>query len=235
MLFRSGSTNVAIGFDAMPNATTGYNNTSLGYQTLNSVTTGYRNTAIGYRASYELTTDYNTTAIGYYTTMAASNRVRLGNADVTSIGGYASWTTVSDERFKKDISENVPGLDFILKLKPVTYHLNVGKINEFNQIPDSVRNREAESLKEDILQTGFIAQEVEDAAKKVGYDFSGIEKPQNEKDHYSLRYAEFTVPLVKAVQEQQKMIEDLKKLLEQQMKINEDMQKRIDALEQIKK
>jgi hypothetical protein len=32
---------------------------------------------------------------------------------------------------------------------------------------------------------------------------------QNEKDHYSLRYAEFVVPLVKAMQEQQEMIEEL--------------------------
>jgi uncharacterized protein YlxW (UPF0749 family) len=36
-----------------------------------------------------------------------------------------------------------------------------------------------------------------------------VRAPQNEKDHYSLRYAEFVVPLVKAVQEQQKMIEQL--------------------------
>ena len=227
-----GSANCAFGFDALYNNTTGSDNTAFGVYALQNQTTGSFNTAIGYGAFTTSSNYTNSTAIGSNTTMAGSNRVRLGASDVTSIGGYVGWTTVSDARFKKDITENVPGLDFILELKPVTYHLDVGKINEFNQIPDSMRRKDAEKLKEDILQTGFIAQDVESAAQKLGFDFSGIEKPQNEKDHYGLRYAEFTVPLVKGMQEQQKMIEDLKKLLEQQLKINEDLQKRIDALEQ---
>jgi hypothetical protein len=37
--------------------------------------------------------------------------------------------------------------------------------------------------------------------QRLGFDFSGVEKPKNEKDLYGLRYAEFVVPLVKAVQE----------------------------------
>ena len=64
---------------------------------------------------------------------------------------------------------------------------------------------------------------MEQAAKDAGYDFSGVVRPKNEKDAYSLRYAEFVVPLVKAVQEQQKMIEDLKKQ-------NEEMKAAIEAM-----
>ncbi|MBK9017372.1 MAG: hypothetical protein IPM82_26805 [Saprospiraceae bacterium] len=60
------------------------------------------------------------------------------------------------------------------------------------------------------LSTGFIAQEVEAAAKELGYDFSGVDRPQNEDGLYGLRYAEFVVPLVKAVQEQQEEIGNLK-------------------------
>ena len=56
---------------------------------------------------------------------------------------------------------------------------------------------------------GFIAREVEAAAKEIGYNFSGVDKPKNDKDIYGLRYAEFVVPLVKGMQEQQEMIEDL--------------------------
>ena len=56
-------------------------------------------------------------------------------------------------------------------------------------------------------RTGFIAQEVAEAAKASGFDFSGVDQPKNADDYYGLRYAEFVVPLVKAVQEQQKMIE----------------------------
>ena len=35
----------------------------------------------------------------------------------------------------------------------------------------------------------------------MGYDFSGVDAPKNDKDIYGLRYSEFVVPLVKAVQE----------------------------------
>ena len=68
--------------------------------------------------------------------------------------------------------------------------------------------------KEQIRYSGFIAQEVEAAANDVGYDFSGVDAPKNDKDFYGLRYAEFVVPLVKAMQEQQAIIEALKERLD---------------------
>ena len=73
-----------------------------------------------------------------------------------------------------------------------------GKVNganiTINYSSPSVKGRQ-------ILCTGFIAQEVQKAAKDIGYDFSGVDAPKNENDLYGLRYAEFVVPLVKAVQE----------------------------------
>ena len=54
----------------------------------------------------------------------------------------------------------------------------------------------------------------------MNYDFSGVDAAKNDKDLYGLRYAEFVVPLVKAVQELsaknddlQKQIDDLKATL----------------------
>ena len=70
------------------------------------------------------------------------------------------------------------------------------------------------SKKEKKLYTGFVAQEVEQAAKDAGYNFSGLDKPKNENDFYGLRYADFVVPMVKAIQEQQKLIEKLTKKIE---------------------
>ena len=70
---------------------------------------------------------------------------------------------------------------------------------------------------------------MEAAAKKLGFNFSGVDAPKNENDMYGLRYAEFVVPLVKAVQEQQQMIEELKT-------VNKNLQKQIDELKtEIKK
>jgi hypothetical protein len=80
-------------------------------------------------------------------------------------------------------------------------------IANFHHTPDSLRLFDSERLKGQELQSGFIAQEVEAAALAVGYDFHGVDKPKNENSHYGLRYAEFVVPLVKAVQEQQEVID----------------------------
>ncbi len=87
-------------------------------------------------------------------------------------------------------------------------------IAKFNNTPDSLRLAESEALKAAELQSGFIAQEVEAAATAVGYDFHGVDKPKNETSHYGLRYAEFVVPMVKAMQEQQEMIELMKGSME---------------------
>jgi hypothetical protein len=50
-------------------------------------TTGTNNTAIGDGADVSSGALTNATAIGYTTITTASNQVRIGNANVTSIGG----------------------------------------------------------------------------------------------------------------------------------------------------
>ena len=135
------------------------------------------------------------------------NQVRLGNASVSVIGGSANWSNISDRRLKTNIQENIAGLDFIKKLRPVSYNLDMDAIARFEKTPDSLRLKEAERLKAKEIQTGFIAQEVETAANEVGFDFHGIVKPYDSNGTYALRYAEFVVPLVKAMQEQQNIIE----------------------------
>lgn len=105
------------------------------------------------------------------------------------------------------MKQNVPGLDFIMQLKPVTYHLNVAAINNQLMIADTLINQQTVAEKSAIQYTGFIAQEVEAAANAINYNFSGVDKPQDENGLYGLRYAEFVVPIVQAMQEQQQIIE----------------------------
>lgn len=227
----SADTNTVVGFRSMYSTTTGGNNTAMGNHTLFDNTTGANNTAIGNRAlNLNLTGNNNTacgfgafstgtifsnsTALGANTNITASNQVRVGDNTVTSIGGFANWTNVSDARFKTNVTENVPGLTFIKKLRPVTYNLDMDAIAEARNVSDSSRNNESEGQKAAIVQTGFIAQEVEIAATESGYDFSGVDAPKNNEDYYGLRYSEFVVPLVKSVQEQQDMIEELQRQVE---------------------
>jgi hypothetical protein len=168
---------------------------------------------------------FNATAVGYQAIVTGSNSVRIGNTSVASIGGNVGWTNFSDGRFKRNVMENVPGLDFINQLRPVTYNLDVDDIDKTlrppvagtKKRPDALGNKKevtAEEIKSkqekaSVIYTGFIAQEVEAAAKGLGYQFSGVDAPKNSKDFYGLRYAEFVVPLVKAVQELNKKLQDL--------------------------
>lgn len=202
-----GNDNTALGRLALFNNSEGNQNTAVGRSALSANTTGSSNTALGFNAFSSGTNYSNSTALGANTVITASNQIRLGSNTVTSIGGFVGFTNLSDGRFKKNIKNNVPGLDFIKKLKPVTYQLDMNKLSNFMRVHDSVRNFKLENTKSNIIYTGFLAQQVEEAANDLNFDFSGIDKPKNQDDYYGLRYAEFVVPLVKAVQEQQDMID----------------------------
>jgi hypothetical protein len=240
MTLNNGTSNTAMGTYSLFYNQSGSNNVALGYQTLINSDAGSSNTAVGSSAGFNgvdlnavtfigassgATIDnvFNATAIGSLTQSTASNQVRIGNDMVTSIGGYANWTNLSDGRFKKNMKEDVPGLEFISKLRPVTYTLDIDGLEKALERPSSINNQgnlqkgmrapvaqekkfsqqeiSSRLAKAAIVHTGFVAQEVEKAAKELNYDFSGVDAPKNSKDFYGLRYAEFVVPLVKAVQE----------------------------------
>jgi hypothetical protein len=209
----TGMANTASGYRALYYNTTGTGNTAIGESALLSNATGTANTAIGSSANVGSGDLENATAIGYAALVNASNKVVIGNTDVTVIGGYANWSNLSDSRFKHAVREDIKGLDFIARLRPVTFKLDIPALNAHLGVDRRMEEVGIEyvstSNKGDIVYSGFIGQDVEAAAREVGYDFSGVVPPQNDKDHYSLKYAEFVVPLVKAVQEQQEMIEKL--------------------------
>jgi hypothetical protein len=159
-------------------------------------------TFLGNRADATITGLTNATALGNGAKVNASNKMVMGNTAVTSIGGQVGWTTFSDLSLKTNINKSKLGLDFILALTPVTY------------------NYKTEGQK-DILYTGLIAQEVDAAAKKTGTTFSGVDK---NGEQWGIRYAELTVPIIKAVQEQNETITALQEE-------NKQLKLRIEKLE----
>ncbi|MCK5589008.1 MAG: tail fiber domain-containing protein [Candidatus Pacebacteria bacterium] len=175
----SGYNNTATGYNALSVNTTGYNNTAIGYQALITNTTGYNNTVLGYSADVSGNNYTNAMALGNGALVTASNYVRIGDTAVTRIGGQVAWSNLSDVRKKENIEDSSLGLDFILDLRPVTFNFKEGQT--------------------DILYTGLIAQEVETALE--GVEFSGLNKPANDSDYYSLGYASFVTPLINATQE----------------------------------
>lgn len=121
--------------------------------------------------------------------------MRLGNAMqfyvdnanvVASLSSAGVWTNASDSRYKENIDNIQYGLDSLMALKPRKYNI-IGQ--------------------QDKPQIGFIAQEVLDVVPEV------VENTFNtvtQEDRYSLSYGQLTAVIVKAMQEQQAMIEALK-------------------------
>ena len=81
----SGSNNSALGYRTLVINSTGTNNTALGYLAGDSNTTGSNNTLIGSSADVSSNNLSNAIAIGYNATVNASNKIRLGDTNVTNI------------------------------------------------------------------------------------------------------------------------------------------------------
>jgi hypothetical protein len=119
----------------------------------------------------------------------------------TLCGGNQAWTNNSDARLKTAIHD-LPadkGLDTILRLRPVTFHWK--------------DHKQDAKLGERI---GFIAQDVESVLPELvanGNVDTTIELADGRRETVratkSLSYAEFVVPLVKAVQELKRMIDGI--------------------------
>ena len=192
----TGTSNTAVGDQAMFGNTSGSGNVALGRNALDGNTTGSNNTAIGYGADVSSGALTNATAIGYDASVNASNKVVIGNSSATTVGGYGNWSNYSDARLKENIIyKDDLGLDFIMKMKTASY----------NYIEDENKRR----------RDGMIAQDVQQALNELGVDFSGLIVDDDKMQTLNLSYAEFVIPLINAVQEQQAEIEALKKEIEE--------------------
>ena len=245
-----GNYNTAIGIAALYSNSTGYSNTAIGINALFYELAGHNNIAIGQGSGTAQGSPnvVNTISIGNHGYLnAASNQAFLGNLSTSWTGGNVTWSTFSDARVKTDVLEDVKGLDFITRLRPVTYYRSVkamASITGNEEADDYPEKYDIEKIK----FSGFLAQDVEVAAKEANYDFSGITIPNRSNELYTLSYEQFVVPLVKAVQEQQAIIEALQQQVESmhteklieaadrlqseiQQKQIDELLKRIEALE----
>ncbi|PZP56061.1 MAG: hypothetical protein DI586_04890 [Micavibrio aeruginosavorus] len=178
------SHNTAIGAMALENVNATDNNVAIGYAAYDG-TAAIRGTAIG--ALTDISGD-NSTAIGYGVSVGAANTIRLGNSSITAIEGQVAWTFPSDRRLKQDIVPSDLGLDFIMGLKPVSYRLKQGNGR---------------------LDYGFLAQDVEKSLD--GRETNMLIRLNDEMKTYQLRSNDLVAPIVKAIQERQKKIEELKR------------------------
>jgi hypothetical protein len=189
--------------------TTGYGNTASGDEALRSNTTGNYNTAVGQGADVASSDLTNATVIGYTARVNASNKVRIGNTDVTVIEGQVPFTSSSDKRLKEDIQSVDGGLDFINDLSPVSYK----RINN-----------EAGTV-----EMGLLAQDVAASLEKYGLSDSGMVHQANQDAYMSLRYNDLLAPMIKAIQE----LSEQSKSLQEQSKSKDEtiaiLEKRLES------
>ena len=205
----TGGPNTFIGEKSGSLTTTGTENVFLGNRAGMANVTGGRNTVLGYFADVVSANIQNSIAIGYSTVVDASNKVRIGNNAVTVIQGEVNFTASSDRRLKTNILPLSDGLDFIMKLKPVSYNMK--------------------NLSDTRTNWGFIAQDIEGL---LGNTNSLLTVGNDKERTLGLRYSDFVAPLVKAVQEQQDQITDLNNKLSESERKYEEL---AAELEQIKK
>ncbi|NPA33795.1 MAG: hypothetical protein GXO48_02570 [Chlorobi bacterium] len=195
------------------------------------------NVAVGaFSGPTNVTTAILTGALGYRANPTASYRFHFGNTSVNWIGGNVNLTVVSDSSYKHEIREDVSGLDFILKLRPVTYNLDIDKQQLIMYGTVDTNTWQEKYDIEKIRFSGFIAQEVDSILKSIGAHFGGLYTPYEvggDSLTYSLSYEMFVVPLVKAIQEQQKILKDQEQQLANQERELQILKERIGKRQEI--
>ncbi len=209
----TGQHNTAIGVQALLALKTGNNNTAIGNMALTTIQEGDYNTAIGYQALTALGANIscsNCTGLGANATVTGSNQVQLGNTNVT-VYAQTAVQTRSDARDKVEIQDTVLGLDFIKKLTPRQFKMNSRELyfEQDKQSDYTAKNDGSKAGKR--FHQGFVAQEVKQVIDEIGVDFAGYQdhKINGGEDVLSLGYTEFIAPIVKAIQQQQHIIEQL--------------------------
>lgn len=206
--------NTATGDHSLSELILGSNNTAAGIASGNSLINGENNTFMGISSgvidipSGEFIN--NSMALGATAKVNASNKVVIGNASVSQIGGYASWVNYSDRRLKENIVyNNNLGLSFInaLKTASYTYRADINK-----------RRRD-----------GLIAQDVQEVLENQGVEFSGLIQDNDSNKTLNLSYTELVIPLINAVKELSNQNNNLKAEMNAMQKDMETLKSLIQA------
>jgi len=217
-----GAGNTAIGYAAL-SANCGDGNTGVGLSAGTAIT-GADNTCLGANAGLAITSGGNNLVLGHDAARSGSpggnqtsgsNRVFIGDENIADAFIQVDWTVASDQRDKTDFTALDLGLDFVKALAPVTYKWD--KRSKYgdktadgydlaSQSPDGTH-------KEDWLDIGFKAQEVEALEIAAGYNKSSktnlVSSHTDDGKQIGLQYSKFVPILVKAIQEQNALIESL--------------------------
>ena len=223
--------NVAVGYNALQDQTTGVQNTGIGNHAGGGVTTGSYNIFIGNAAgdhdnptttggpnivigAYADTSAGDSShqiVMGYNVTGNANNSFCFGNTatDSAIAFGATSITAPSDIRLKEDIKDETVGLEFINELRPVTFRWKKAK-----DVPSEmkVHSDSEERVMNGKYNHGFIAQEVKSVIDKYDIkDGFGMWTEDEVDGRQRVAPSELIPMLVKAIQELSAEVKALKR------------------------
>ena len=219
----TGTTNSTFGSSSGAALTTGTHNVLIGSYAgaggVGNLTTGLRNILIGHGAGQNNGNDNGNIAIGYETNCQGHAEAIVLGGNVDSVANTtftfgrndgsdrvhnnytsnATFTRVSDERYKKEIQNNTDcGLDFINELRTVTF-----KFKAKSEIPNTLPDYDASKTTADHTGKlyGMIAQEVKAAMATHNITDFGGHSEEESSGIQGVAQSMFIYPLIKAVQE----------------------------------
>jgi hypothetical protein len=153
----TGRYNTAVGTGSAPAVTTGTDVVAIGFNSAASLTTGSYGVYIGSGATASAAGASGEIVICHYSTTGKGNNtgfINPGSGPVYQGNNSSSWSTTSDQRLKKNIVDNIEGLEKInaLRVRNFEYRLPEEVDPELN--PSDAINREG-------VQLGVIAQELQ--------------------------------------------------------------------------
>jgi len=233
-----GTANTAMGYSAL-SANCGDGNTAIG-ASAGAIVTGDFNTLVGEAAGNAVSSGGNNLLLGTSAGRTGSpggnitshsNRICLGDSSISEANIKVDWTVSSDARDKTDFTALDLGLDFVKALAPVTYKWDerskyIDKTDVTTYDDNGNVDHEGWEIttdlnaithdgthKEDWLDIGFKAQEVEALEIAAGYNKSNktnlVSSHTGDGKQMGLKYSKFVPILVKAIQEQNALIEAL--------------------------
>ncbi len=166
----------------------------------------------------------NVTCIGYRSQVYADDSITLGGNGNTNgsdrikyiFSAVSSITRRSDTRDKTDIAPIDMGLEFISKIEPVSYRLDLRS----RYLPEDAADDDfsvqgdnsAHDRKDPERSIGVKAQQVEEVCQSMGVDFPGLVKTDDRAgdDLYHITYGEFIPILIQAVKDLKAEVDALK-------------------------
>jgi len=204
----TGTLNTIIGASAGAAINTGVSNNFFGKDAGDSTTSGDKNICIGQNANNSSATADFAIVIGH-DIAGASNDFSFGKASNIVSNDFdadAAFSRSSDERLKKNITDQKLGLNFINDLRTVKYNWKAsGELDSTDSQLAHLRREDEDGniineMNTDITMHNFIAQEVKAALDTAGVsDFGGWKEDKQGVQQISREM--FVIPLVKAIQE----------------------------------